>query len=189
MKPSSARSQGITRPEIVFVMAVVLLATSLIAPGIVGVRQHRQFVQARADITSLLAAGERFFREYGAWPTSQTGEEGDVRFGRERPISDLIHALSAIPGPGNEGGSVNPQHIVFLRREGVVEGEMPGDFLDPWGTPYQVVVDSNFDNTCEVRQSIYGRLLGEGIVIWSCGPDQKSDTPDDILSWKMPGVR
>lgn len=183
--PQRSAKRGVTRPEVVFVLAVALLFVSLVGPGVVGLRRQRQFAQARVEIEALLEAGGRFFSEYGTWPTSQGGEFGDARFGRERPNFELMNALGAVAGPGNEGGSVNPQHMVFLQVDAAAEGRTAAEFTDPWGTPYQVVVDADFDNTCDVRQSIYGRLLGEGMVVWSCGPDRKSDTPDDILSWKM----
>ncbi len=182
-------SAGFTRPEIVFFLACLLLVLSVVIPARVAVVQRRHLALARADIRLLQNAGEKFMREYGVWPTARTSDRGDVRFGRELPNWEIIHALRAVDADGNEGHAVNPQRIDFLNAESLAaagsrlaEG---GEFLDPWGMPYQVVFDTDFNDVCDIQNSIYGRLIGEGIIIWSCGPDRKSDTLDDILSWKM----
>ena len=43
--------------------------------------------------------------------------------------------------------------------------------------------DGEIISGCNVENSIYGRLIGQGLALWSCGPDRRSDTPDDILAW------
>jgi hypothetical protein len=183
-----ASAAGITRPEVVFLLAMVLLVVSLVFPGVVALERHRQVAAARADIDRLLEAGARFFREYGVWPAPDNLPKGDIRYGRERPNRELINALRAVPGPGNEASTVNPQSIVFLHAQARADGgsglTASGDYVDPWGRSYQVVVDADFDNACDIHQSIYGRVTGKGMVVWSSGPDRASDTADDILSWK-----
>ncbi|MFH0908546.1 MAG: hypothetical protein V1929_07275 [bacterium] len=185
----SAARRGATRPELVFLLACVLLVLSVVIPSWVGVVQRRRLALARADIRLLADAGRRFVREYGVWPTARTSARGDVRFGRELPNREIVHALKAVNADGNEDHAVNPQRINFLNAPSYAAGgsglTVAGDYLDPWGTPYQVVFDTDFNDICDVQNSIYGRLVGEGMVIWSCGPDRRSDTLDDILSWRV----
>jgi hypothetical protein len=185
-----AARRGATRPELVFFLACVLLVLSVVIPSRVAVVQRRHLALARSDIRLLVNAGEKFMREYGVWPTARTSDRGDVRFGRELPNREVIHALKAVDADGNEDHAVNPQRIDFLTAPAyTAEGSGlndAGEYLDPWGSPYQIVFDTDFNDVCDVQNSIYGRLIGEGIIIWSCGPDRKSDTLDDILSWKMP---
>jgi hypothetical protein len=92
-----------------------------------------------------------------------------------------------VEGPGNPQHRGNEQQIVLLEVEPYRAGwsglDASGAFLDPWGTPYQMVFDSNFDNVCDVENSVYGRLIGQGLALWSCGPDGRSDSADDLLAW------
>ena len=185
----SVHSSGFTRPEIVFFLACFLLVLSIVWPSWVAIVQRRRLAMVRSDITLLAEAGHRFVREYGVWPTARTSDHGDARFGREIPNREVMHALEAVDADGNDRHAVNPQRIDFLNAPAYApggSGQTPsGEYLDPWGTPYQMVLDTDFNDICDVQNSVYGRLVGEGLVIWSCGPDRKSDTLDDILSWKM----
>lgn len=182
-------SSGLSRPEVVFFLALVLIVASLVFPGWRAWRQRERLVEARTDLLDLLEAGQRYYVEYGHWPGAGSGEPGDTRYGRRVSNAELINVLQAVEGPGNPGHSLNPDRVVFLEaqpkgpdRSGITAR---GEFIDPWGSPYQVVVDSDLNNVCEVENSVYGRLAGEGLVAWSCGPDGVSDTRDDILSWKL----
>jgi hypothetical protein len=82
---------------------------------------------------------------------------------------------------------LNVHRMIFLEAPAFRPGrsglDAEGRFLDPWGTPYQIVLDANLDNICDTPNSVYNNMIGEGIIAWSCGPDRVSDTSDDILSW------
>ncbi len=99
-----------------------------------------------------------------------------------------MNVLRAVAGPGNPGYSVNSKRIAFIEVREAEPGwsglDQQGNFLDPWGQPYQIVLDTDLDNSCDISGSIYGRRIGEGMAVWSCGPDRESDTVDDVLSWE-----
>jgi hypothetical protein len=59
-----------------------------------------------------------------------------------------------------------------------------GDFVDPWGTPYEVTVDGNFDNSCTTPgASGYGTVAGKSVLVWSHGANTNANTGDEIRSW------
>lgn len=136
---------------------------------------------------ALTLAGRRFYTEYGIWPSRHVKESGDVRFGLDIPNGEVLNVLRSIAGPGNEDDSVNPNHVVFIEFPRARRGESgldeSGNFLDPWGTPYQVVLDTDLNTVCDIANSVHGTGIPWGMVVWSCGPDRLSDTSDDILSW------
>ena len=166
---------------------LLLAVASAVGPGWWAWRRHQRLSMARSDLRVLDEAARRFHREYGAWPGCWEVSASDRRFGREIPNAQVVNVLRAVEGAGNPQHLGNDQQLVFLEVEPYRSGwsglEPSGSFLDPWGTPYQMVFDANFDNVCEVENSIYGRLIGQGMALWSCGPDRRSDTPDDLLSW------
>lgn len=186
----STRRPRVSRSELLILIGFLLLLASLIFPGRWAWHQYQRLNMARADLRVLVEAAQRYHREYGSWPGALRSPLADIRFGRAIPNAEVLNVLRALEGPGNVNHAGNEQQIIFLEVEPYREGwsglNAEGSFLDPWGTPYQMVFDSNFDNVCEVEQSIYGRLIGQGLAIWSCGPDRQSDTADDLLAWTMP---
>lgn len=179
---------GWARAELLFLAGVLLLVFSVVGPGWLHLRHRQQLAMARSDIRTLMEAGGRYYREYGTWPCRRASEAGDARFGRRPPPNgDVLNVLRSVAGSGNQEYQLNEQRMVFLEVEPYRAGwsglSADGDFLDPWGQPYEMVFDTDFDNVCEVADSVYGRLMGEGMVIWSSGPDRLSETADDIRSW------
>jgi hypothetical protein len=180
---------GLSRPEITFFLGLAVVTATLAITATLRLWQRQRQALARMDIEEVIAACRRFHREYGAWPTAQGGDEGDLRVGGPISNSWVLNVLRAVDGPGNEGHRVNKQRMVFLEAQPLRPGRPGlnevGELLDPWGAQYQLVLDTDHDNVCEVRDSVYGRIIGEGMIMWSCGPDKTSDTPDDIRSWQI----
>lgn len=148
---------------------------------------------ARHDITALQRAIVRYHREYGNWPAASDAQNLDIRFGGRRSNAEVIRVLRAEAGTGNPNHELNPQRMIFIEIEPHKEGfsgiSPEGEFLDPWGMPYQIVLDTSYDNIVQVNNSVYGRVPGVGVLIWSLGPDRKSETRDDLLSWQAESPR
>ena len=144
----------------------------------------------RADLRAIVRATENFFNEYGYPPTALRNVPGGVRFGDVRPNAEVLNPLRAVDGPGNENHRVNPNRLVFLRVPAVEPGRSgvneQGEFLDPWGQPYQIVLDTDLEYIVRFPRSIYRPLDETSVAAWSYGPDRKPDSPDDILSWEQP---
>ena len=178
----------LTHPQSVLVTGLLLVVVSLIGPLVWWMVLHRHLAMVHRDMESLVQAGRRFHEEYGIWPSQYVRESGDLRYGRELSNAEVLHVLRAIAGPGNEGDAVNPNHIVFFEPPPAVAGRSglneQGEYVDPWGNPYQMVMDNDLNSVCDISDSMHGMGIEQGIVVWSCGPDGASDTGDDILSWK-----
>ncbi len=107
----------------------------------------------------------------------------------------------------NLNSACNPRKIAFFTPRIATStnsgGLGPdGVFRDPWGNPYTITLDSDYDNKCQ--DGFYfglGKFLskGEGLVIssdvmvWSFGPDGKinskkspyvAENKDNVLSWE-----
>ncbi len=143
----------------------------------------------KEDLAAIKKASERFFVEHDYWPIDKNGTQRDLRFGREYPNKRVLNVLQALRGEGNRKHATNPNQIIFLevapRRMGTSGLDEEGNFLDPWGTPYQLVLDTDLNTHCDIEHSIYGRVNNSGIAVWSCGPDTMSDTADDIIGWQI----
>lgn len=143
---------------------------------------------AEQDLQRIVNAAERFFVEYGYWPSPHMGTPNDVRYGREIGNELVFNIMRAIDGPGNEGHRLNPNRIQYIdpprKRRGRSGVDATGVYLDPWNTPYQVVLDTDMNDVATLTQTIYPNQVGVGVVSWSFGPDRQSDTSADILSWE-----
>jgi prepilin-type N-terminal cleavage/methylation domain-containing protein len=100
----------------------------------------------------------------------------------------------------------NPQRHPFLPARLAPKANAPGVgldgvFRDPWGNPYIVTIDVNYDGVCQ--DGFYYPLTKPGkpllvrgsVMVWSFGPDGKADpnpsvgpnggaNKDNILSWE-----
>jgi hypothetical protein len=177
-----------SRAEKQIITGLILIVISLALPFWLGVQTLRYKSMAQQDVADLVAAAERFRVEYGYWPSPDMGTPNDVRYGDEKGNEMVLNILRAIDGPGNEAHQHNPNQVRYIvlgrkgwRRSGIND---VGAFVDPWGTPYQIVLDTDLNEIVTLADSIYPNLLGEGVAVWSLGPDRRSDTGTDIVSWE-----
>lgn len=187
MRPRDQRA-GVSRPEMMFLLGAALFVASLAVPGWFMWRQRQRVALARSDLRAVCDAARTYFAEYGTWPTDLSGGIEDVRYGKELSNRDVLNALRAQDGPGNLGHRTNKRRISFLEvppyQPGLSGLDAEGELLDPWGRPYQLLIDASLDNVCRSSTTVYGRREGEGFMMWSCGPDGMSDTRDDLRSWE-----
>ena len=180
------RRAGI-QPELLLLMGGALVLAALVGPLIWKQRLVRRQQLTQAGARALAYSASRFYSEYGIWPTRRTRPPADVRFGREIPNAEVLRALMGVEGAGNEGHGLNTFRTPFFRPPAYEPGragiDPSGEFLDPWGTPYQIVLDTSLNGQCDVPDSMYDGFRKGGVLVWSCGPDRRSDTRDDIRSW------
>lgn len=174
-----------SRPEALILAGVALIVLSILLPSLWAIRIHGRIRAVREDLLGLADALARFQVEYGVWPTRRACGYGDCRFGDGIPNREVMNALRAVDGPGNEQNAVNPNRYVFLSppsRAGGASGlDGDGEYRDPWGKPYQVLLDTDLNGECKAESTIRSATTGGGVLVWSCGPDRKSDTADDVF--------
>lgn len=63
-----------------------------------------------------------------------------------------------------------------------------GRLIDPWGNPYRVAMRLNEPDPAVWNARFGGGTTGQDLwyAVWSCGPDGKDGTKDDITSWRNP---
>ncbi|MGA1194289.1 MAG: hypothetical protein ACO3ZG_07930 [Kiritimatiellia bacterium] len=195
MKPSTHGSLGFARPEILFLFACLLIVLSLGVPVFLEWRDYQYSQKAYQELRIMLSAADQFHREYRLWPASARDARHDIRFGLQRENGDVIRTLAAMEGEGNEDNLTNPQRLNCFELTGVSDVfveltlDPRGNAIDPWGNPYQMVFDVNYDSICSIPESSYAAVVGEGVVMWSMGPDRRTGTRDDLRSWVIENAR
>ncbi len=142
--------------------------------------------------SQIAAALKHYYLEYGKWPDFTA----DGLFLDEARQIRLLAVLIA------KDEVNNPRKIVFFEpkiatrfgAKGAYRGGLhpvTGAFLDPWGQPYRIMLDHDYD---EVVSNPYPQddEIRLKVIAWSEGKDGKPGAPgnprtqrgsDDIVSW------
>lgn len=180
---------ALSRAERLIVGGWLVLVTATVLSLAAAFRHHRVLRMMRNDFRVIEESCALFLRAYQRWPVPKDMLY-DQRFGQpeEVPSGHLFNTLRAVDGPGNRQHVLNPDRKVFLDLRPASPGlsglSPAGEFLDPWGNPYQVILDVNGDNICEIPETRFGSALATRVAIWSYGPDRRPDTVDDRFSWR-----
>src|SRR5436190_8044974 len=164
--------------ELLVVIAIITILAGLLFAGLRGAQEQARRTQAKNDLAQIVSAVNAFYTEYGKYP---------------------LVAADTIYGPGGTANNVlfnelratsatqNPRGIVFISppdakdqtnsRSGIKTSD--GQWYDPWGTPYNVEIDGNYDN--QILVNPYALNAGAtplqiGVIAWSFGSDTQSQS-------------
>jgi len=225
LRQVSDRSRGFTLIELLVVISIIAILAAMLLPVIATVKVKAQIRQAVTDEYNLKAAIEHYDTEYSRLPDATNQ---DTTFGYTGPAVTLAtHTAAplslAIEPTNNNIMAVllnenilanlnharNPQQNVFFDGKRVTSTDKAGistidwQFRDPWGNPYIITIDLNYDGKCfdamyrqrQVSQLNPGSPIGRNglinetdstgvsddyvfkgdVMIWSMGPDGQVD--------------
>jgi prepilin-type N-terminal cleavage/methylation domain-containing protein len=211
----STPKRAFTLIELLVVIAIITILMGLLFPVVQAVKDQANKVKAKNDVTQMANAIKAYYTEYSKYPIgSGTGAitPADVSFiGTSTPNSSVIDVLR-----NNTTNStvqlLNPRQIVFLEVPPVKDEAAPksglatlstkgpiGIWYDPWGVPYNIAIDGNYDNkilngasTGHPYSDTNFSTVNSGVLVWSYGKDKKVGTggnsifagSDDIISWQ-----
>ena len=193
MHPPQKHERAFTLIELLVVIAIIVILVGLLFPAFKGVQNQARQTQAKNDLTQIVTAVNAFYTEYGKYPVVTD----------DAPIannSDLFYTLRAVSGGANASNAINTRQIVFISPPSVKDIGNPrsgigsnGQYYDPWGKPYNIKIDGNYDNQLTNPYSANTGAgpspLAIGAIAWSWGLDQiegttNFGTSDDVISWQ-----
>ena len=195
------RRNAFTLIELLTVIAIIAILIALLFPAIKSSLQKAEIAQAQNDVKNIEGALKAYYTEYGKWPNGN-GIATDYSYGSPPPLYPnycgnygLMDTLRSIQDsdPGGCGNGMfvnNPRKIQFIEIP-TKSLDQYGNFLDPWKHPYQITLDTGFDNICQNLAAGGPSPVGlppnavtnRNVVVWSFGPDGIAGTKDDITSW------
>ncbi len=205
MRPPQKDKLGFTLIELLVVIAIIAILIGLLFPAFSAVQNQARQTQAKNDLTQIVNAANAYYTEYGKYPLVTA----DMIYGAGGTLNaDLFYTLRAVALGANALDAANPRKIVFISppdakdqtnsRSGIKTSD--GQWYDPWGTPYIIKIDGNYDNQLVNPYSLNAGAspnLTIGVIAWSFGKDGLSGSvpgpaadknagtaADDVISWQ-----
>jgi prepilin-type N-terminal cleavage/methylation domain-containing protein len=212
--------RAFTLIELLVVIAIIIILAGLLYPAYNAVQSQAKRTQAKNDLTQIVNAVNAYYTEYGKYPVSATGADycfswtipGTTRLG---PYNDVLlnelRACTATDPSCSAAATLNTRQIVFISPPTVKDPNNPksgistitastpkGTYYDPWGAPYIVEIDGNYNNSVPNPYVALGGSgagldpVGQGVIAWSNGADLQVGTnsnniytnSDDVISWQ-----
>jgi prepilin-type N-terminal cleavage/methylation domain-containing protein len=209
---TSRNKHGFTLIELITVIAIILILMGLLFPGIQAVKESAKKLQAKNDMANIVGAVKAYYTEYGRYPVNTGGVSGipvvsgtNATYGGSSAANTNDQVMNVLRCLGS-GTNLNTRMIVFLEAPSAKDTNNPkagigtaaantGQYFDPWGTPYEVIIDIAYANQIgnpygsngAGSDPIYG-----GVVALSFGKDKKLGNnndghytgSDDVISWQ-----
>ena len=174
MKNSSVKR--FTLIELLVVIAIIGILAGLVFPALGTVRNNAKKSKASSECQSLKTAIVMYESEFSCWPANVSSKDALVSG------SNYVTMCKILTG-------MNTKKMVFYE-VGVGYDENKG-ILDPWGRPYQVALDVNFDNiltesnipAIKAVNSVNGRSgqnLRSRVAVYSFGVNENENNSSDV---------
>jgi len=209
--------------ELLVVVAIIAILIGLLFPAFKAVQNQARSTQAKNDLMQIVNAVNAFYNDYGRYPVSLTTADASTSWDipgttRVGPYNDvLLKELEGCPTTGaypvtcSGNSAINTRQIVYISPPAVKDRNNPksgistlagstpqGTYYDPWGSPYILEIDSNYDNSVPNPYIALGGTgagpnpVGQGVIAWSNGPDRlvggnpenTYTNSDDVISWQ-----
>ena len=167
--------QAFTLIELLVVMTLIAILLGIGYPAFTSVMESARKTQAKNEEQQIVAAVNAFYTDYGKYPlvtTDTPPNNGDLFFSLRAVAQGANAPVNGVP-------AVNPRSIVFIQPPVSKDQTTPRSgintttsvWYDPWGSPYNVMIDGNYDNQLAnpYTDTPGGSPLSNGVIVWSFG--------------------
>ena len=205
---------GFTLIELLVVITIIAVLAGLVTAQATKMMADGRKLQVQTVLKDLRIAISSYQVEYNRYPVnasllSAASSGMDVQALPTDENSGIVGALTTLTSSSPAGGgggavNLNPKGIKFIDlpiarngKFGLVNAQPPYRLVDLWGTVYYVLLDTNGDlqvanpdlTNSDPKISANAispppKMLPLEVAIYSWGQDVKSQTPDDVVSWR-----
>jgi type II secretory pathway pseudopilin PulG len=176
--------------ELLVVISIIAVLAAIATPVTGRVINQARKADCNQQMANILTAIKAYQLEYGHIPIKSGAIEGTVL----RTDSGDGRALMKCLIGENTTTFANPKLILFYEptytssRRGGWDATMGSEGLyDPWGNPFEILLDHNFDRTIDPTPLDSGSTapVRKDVLILSRGKDKDpAAVGDDLFSWK-----
>ena len=235
-KSPIANFRAFTLVELLVVIAIIGILAAMLLPALAAAKEAAKKAKAKTEMGSIVTAINAYDQDYSRFPVStavQTAAGEDFTYGgsllatttppfpmidqtnNAEVIAILMDITDTTVTAVNANHQKNPKQVKYLNATQVSDNTLPGVgtdlvYRDPWGNPYVISMDLNYDDVCEDSFYKLPAVSGGGlnglvqqadghygsrskVMVWSAGSDRKVDSTvkanqgvnkDNVLSWQ-----
>lgn len=192
-------NKGYTLVELLVVMAIIGTLASISIPLVGGFLKRGRASAAQTVISTIKTGFTDYYNDYSRYPGSSNPESRNGGAGLDEDgisfdsmegneITAIATGIDPIQNPKLKNYLTNVPATDTRSKPGIYfnNNEDAPEFTicSPWGKPYYIQFDQNYDG--ELIPTIsrnHKALIDIPIVVWTHGPDGNLGTEDDVKSW------
>lgn len=166
--------RAFTLVELLVVIAIIGVLAAILLPALNAALQRADRARAQHEVAQIRDSIAAYYGEYGTMPSPDPQGTQDYSYGSKsctRQQNAVMNILRGIDTANNSRGlvflDVSRDAMEGTDKDGNVYEEDDGYYLDPWGNPYMIAMDCDYDGTLQVSDlgspaDDYARTLSPG---------------------------
>ncbi len=185
------RRGGFTLVELLVVIAIIAVLAGVGTPVYLKALNNARKEAANAFAQQLVQSVTSFYTDQQVMPAPAGVQsvEGGTKFVTNSP--EGLKVINILAGLERE---INTRQVKYIalkeakkNKDGAVYNQASTEIVglyDPWGSPYTIVLDTNYEEKIKVKPGkVETTLNGRRAAVYSPGQDKKFGTIDDVKTW------